>query len=127
MKRTKSELRLIKMVVDLYLSDIIEEVEKKKYELRQQNRFGNCSVCGGENGHLNVYKDHYFFCRKHKKCWYVGSNLISGWQDETQEIWKENAVKLKEFEEIDGNEWLNNKLYPSIEDSQSDDSEELPF
>ena len=127
MERTKLELGLIKLVVDLYLSDVIKEVEKKKRELRDDNHFGNCSVCGEYDEVLNVNRNHHFVCHKHKKRWNVGSNLFSGWRDETEEIWKKNCKTLEHYEEISGDEWLNNIFSPVTEAVSSEESLGLPF
>jgi len=122
MNRTKKELELIKCIVDLFPSDVIREVEKKKQELQQDNYFGNCSVCGESDGGLNIASDHYFVCHKHKKYWHWGSNHFSGWMDEPEEIWKKNYQTLKKYEEISGDEWVNNIINPGPEIDTS-----LPF
>jgi hypothetical protein len=46
--------------------------------------FGVCPVCRHENGeYINIGRDHWFYCRQHKKRWCAGANLFSGWRDET--------------------------------------------
>jgi hypothetical protein len=122
MNRAKEELELVKCIVDLFPVDVIREVEIKKQQLQQDNYFGNCSVCGENDGNLNIAADHYFVCHKHKKKWYVGSNLFSGWRDETEKLWKKNHKTIKKYEKINGYEWVNNIINPGIEKDSS-----LPF
>jgi hypothetical protein len=47
--------------------------------------FGGCPTCGMTNGFVNDGADHWFVCDRHKTKWYVGSNLFSGWRDDTAE------------------------------------------
>ncbi len=122
MNRIKNELELIKCIVDLFPADVIREVEKKKQELQQDNYFGSCSVCGENDGNLNIARDHYFVCQKHKKKWLWGSNHFSGWMNETEKLWKKNHKTLKKYEEISGYEWLHNIIKPEPELDTS-----LPF
>ena len=56
--------------------------------------FGGCPHCGRNNGYLNVGRDHWFICDRHKTKWLAGSNLFTGWRDEGEEIWKKNRFKL---------------------------------
>jgi hypothetical protein len=62
--------------------------------------FGGCPHCGKNDGCLNYGRDHYFICRKHKVYWYAGSNLFSGWRDENETIWRENASLLETYTEV---------------------------
>ena len=50
--------------------------------LSEPNYFGDCPECGGNDGHLNVGRVHWFVCHKHKTRWSPGSNLMSGWRYE---------------------------------------------
>jgi len=47
------------------------------------DRFGGCPTCGMTNGFVNDGADHWFVCDRHKTKWWVGSNLFSGWRDDT--------------------------------------------
>ena len=54
------------------------------------------------DGFANAGKSHVFYCKKHKKCWSIGSNLFSSWREQTEEerrrIW--NEIGLEEFEDV---------------------------
>ncbi|MBZ5496654.1 MAG: hypothetical protein LAP85_09640 [Acidobacteriia bacterium] len=62
---------------------------------------GGCPKCGGVDGLLNIGPDHFCVCHKHKAKWYRGSNLLSGWQQETEEDWQKNAVLLAGYREVE--------------------------
>ena len=68
-------------------------------EVTTDNYFGGCPQCG-EGSYVNVHKDHYNICDKHKVYWYIGSNLFSSWQEENEEIWNSNATLLEGFQEV---------------------------
>lgn len=46
---------------------------------------GGCSDCGDVDGYVNAGRTHRAYCLAHKTSWIVGSNLFSGWQDETED------------------------------------------
>ena len=56
--------------------------------------FGGCPECGGDDGCLNVGRNHWFKCDEHKTTWWVGSNLFSFWREETEADWQLNADRL---------------------------------
>jgi hypothetical protein len=62
--------------------------------------FGGCPSCGRNDGCLNVYKDHWFICHKHKMRWSPGSNLFSGWREETEATWAANDALLSGYHEV---------------------------
>lgn len=59
------------------------------------NYFGVCPSCGHTDGCINIGRGHWFFCKEHKVCWFVGSNLFSGWREESEE---EQRRKFDELE-----------------------------
>ena len=63
--------------------------------------FGGCPICWKQDGHLNYGRDHWCVCHDHKKKWYVGSNLFSGWREENEAIWEDNAKLLAGFEKCE--------------------------
>jgi hypothetical protein len=63
--------------------------------------FGGCPWCGQTDGYRNVGRDHWFFCRTHKTKWWVGSNLFSGWRDETEQEQRNARRLLSEFTEVE--------------------------
>lgn len=112
---------------ELKLKKLRNERELKLKKLRHENYFGNCSVCGRDNRCLNIGKAHYYVCHKHKKKWYVGSNLFSSWRDENEKIWKKNAKKIHKYDEIDGEEWRDNKIKKIDEEIRDKEADEPPF
>jgi hypothetical protein len=61
----------------------------------EDDRFGICPYCLNTMPYINIGSGHWFYCEKHKLRWYVGSNLFSSWQDETEE------QQRKQFDEMD--------------------------
>jgi hypothetical protein len=47
---------------------------------RVDNCFGGCPTCHETDGFLNIGRDHWFVCHRHRVKWHVGSNLFSGWR-----------------------------------------------
>ncbi|NQU25802.1 MAG: hypothetical protein HQ567_31325 [Candidatus Nealsonbacteria bacterium] len=63
--------------------------------------FGACPICKKTDGCLNIGREHWFVCHEHKKRWCAGANLFSGWRDEDESVWQENAEQIKNYEEVD--------------------------
>ena len=63
--------------------------------------FGGCPECGTNDGYLNVGREHWFVCDKHKTKWWIGSNLFSSWMEETEEEWQRNKIKLADYREVE--------------------------
>ena len=59
--------------------------------------FGGCPHCGQNDGYMNVERDHWLICHRHKTKWLAGSNLFSGWRHEDEETWKRNRFKLSGY------------------------------
>ena len=49
------------------------------------SNFGGCPTCDGSDGYFNIGRDHWFYCHAHRVRWCVGSNIFSGWIDESAE------------------------------------------
>lgn len=52
--------------------------------------FGGCPRCGGYTAGFNIDRDHFRACETHRTVWCFGSNLFSGWRDESPAIWDQN-------------------------------------
>jgi hypothetical protein len=63
-------------------------------------RLGDCPRCGRNDGFLNIYKSHWFICKRHKLKWYAGYDLFPGWRNETEEDWKRNLQILSQYQEV---------------------------
>lgn len=62
--------------------------------------FGGCPECGKNNGYLNIWKEHWFYCRRHSTKWCHGVNLFGSHLTETADDWMENLEFLSGFKEV---------------------------
>jgi hypothetical protein len=62
--------------------------------------FEGCPICATNSTYCNIGRDHWFYCEKHRTKWWVGSNLLSSWQFETEDHWKRNEVFLAAYREV---------------------------
>ena len=62
--------------------------------------FDVCPICSRHDGFINIGRGHWMVCHKHKKKWFIGSNLFSSWENEDEEIWRENHKIIKDYELI---------------------------
>ena len=65
--------------------------------------FGGCPHCGRNDGYLNIGREHWFVCHRHRAKWWVGSNLFSCWREETEETWRKNAYLMAIYYEAEPN------------------------
>ena len=63
--------------------------------------YGGCPHCRKHDGYLNIGRNHWFVCKKHKVKWLHGSNLFSHWREETQEDWDRNREDIKNYQEVE--------------------------
>jgi hypothetical protein len=63
--------------------------------------FGGCPTCHTTDGYLNAGRGHWFVCDEHQVMWYVGSNLFSSWQRETEEEQRAKWSRIENFEEVE--------------------------
>jgi len=68
---------------------------------RETSYFGNCPECGRQDGCVNVGEDHWLVCRVHRTKWWIGSNLFSSWQEETEADWHRHADLLASYREVE--------------------------
>ena len=71
---------------------------------RECSDFGDCPECGcGESEvlMLNVGRDHWQYCPRHKTRWLIGSNLFSSWRHETEADWQRNREVLEGCREVE--------------------------
>lgn len=68
---------------------------------RSDATFGVCPICKGQDGFMNLGREHWFVCMEHKTKWCAGSNLFSSWRYESEEIWEENARILEDYQEVE--------------------------
>ena len=121
MIRTIEKANLIKAIVRMYPDEVKREIRRRDiYKEDNLGQLGHCSICGGNDGYFNIERNHYFFCKKHKKCWCIGSNLFSSWRKESEDIWKKNKKKFAKYNEISGSEWIENKIKSENLDIEKD-------
>jgi len=64
------------------------------------NRFGCCPKCHRFDRYLNLHKNHYFVCDRHKAYWHGESDIFPSWTYETEEDWNRNREILASYEEV---------------------------
>lgn len=74
---------------------------KGRRQLKHDHYFGACPECGSEPFWRNIYKNHWLSCERHGLKWWIGSNLFSSWQSETDADWKLNAERLKGYRKVE--------------------------
>jgi hypothetical protein len=62
--------------------------------------YGGCPYCGDDDGYLNIGIDHWFICDLDMTKWYMGSNVFSIDEDETEQVWEENAARLARYRKV---------------------------
>jgi len=62
---------------------------------------GWCPICGRHDGLLNIESVSYMACHAHKRVWPVGRNVVSGWKNEAESVWRGNYVQIHEYERCD--------------------------
>jgi hypothetical protein len=67
------------------------------------NYFGECPIpgCRGNDGYLNLEREHWFRCDRHRTKWIEGMNLFSSWREETEADWARNAAKLAAYRQVE--------------------------
>lgn len=82
------------------MSNVIEFPKPHQLEHEPDDHFGGCPECGGYDDVLNIGRDHWFLCSKHKTKWCFGSNIFSSWRDEDERVWRANWQRLEEYREV---------------------------
>lgn len=62
---------------------------------QETNHFGTCPTCHKNDGSLNIGKSHWYYCKTHRTKWYVGFNLFSSWQHQTEDEQRKRYEDLK--------------------------------
>jgi len=53
---------------------------------------------------FNIGRGHFVACDSCRTYIFVGSNLMSGWREETEDIWQANSESVEGYELLD---WAN--------------------
>ena len=70
-------------------------------KLPAPNHFGDCPKCRHTSGHLNIGRDYWFICKKHRVKWFVGSGIFPSWQHESERVWRQNEILLSYYMEVE--------------------------
>ena len=62
--------------------------------------FGVCPKCRRHDGFLNIGREHWFHCKRHKTKRLAGINLFSGWKSESEETMLANAALLQKYRHV---------------------------
>jgi len=69
--------------------------------------FGLCPECvaagiyGAKQTWRNVGRENYVCCDEHNVFWCLGSNIISSWRDESEELWQQNSAELETMRRVE--------------------------
>ncbi|MEI6125315.1 MAG: hypothetical protein WCQ99_02070 [Pseudomonadota bacterium] len=74
---------------------------RKVIQLEAPKHFGDCPKCKKNDGHLNVGREHWFVCKKHRVKWKAGHDMFPDWKKETVHTWKQNEALLEHFMKIE--------------------------
>lgn len=64
------------------------------------DEFGLCPRCRRSDGYLNIGREHFGVCHRHRVQWRIGDNLFSDWRDEDEPIWRRNERLLAGYREV---------------------------
>ena len=79
----------------------VVEFSAGKAAVTTDDYFGGCPHCGKNDGYVNIGREHWFVCNRHKTKWRIGSNLFSGWKDEDEAVWTRNEYRLRNYMEVE--------------------------
>jgi hypothetical protein len=69
--------------------------------MNDKTYFGACPHCGRTDGLLNHGPHHWGICDGHRTKWFIGSNLFSFWQDETDYERAYSEQVLEDYEAVE--------------------------
>lgn len=70
-------------------------------QLHPPNHFGDCPKCKKNDGRLNVGREHWFICLRHRVKWRAGYDLFPDWRQENLHIWRQNERLLDLLMEVE--------------------------
>lgn len=82
-------------------ANVIPFPQKPRSKPGVEAYFGVCPECGGQDGFFNVGSNHWFFCNDHQTAWCFGSNIFSGWREQTAGEHEQNGHRLATMTIVD--------------------------
>lgn len=82
-------------------SDTRQSDTRQSDDWNVDNEWGQCPVCGRNDGLLNVGRKHWFRCDIHRIAWSPGENIFSSWRQELETQHRQNEVLLASYEMIE--------------------------
>jgi hypothetical protein len=67
----------------------------------QEQVFGECPICKGNDGFLVVGNESWLICETHKTKWYAGEDLFPDFAGKNQERWEANRLRLLDYCEVE--------------------------
>jgi hypothetical protein len=67
----------------------------------RDNLFGVCPICRKQNGSMFAGRVNWIVCHAHRVKWTIGSNVLSGWRDLTEEEMLAAVAKLATYREVE--------------------------
>ena len=61
----------------------------------------SCPKCHRYDVFLNVRKENWVVCHRHKTKWCIGYNLFSGWLYQTEKDWERNRALLATYQLVE--------------------------
>lgn len=71
--------------------------------------FGLCPHCHRPGNILNISRDNWIVCHAHRVRWYIGNNLLSGWRNEDEAVWRANIDLIGDYEIVRPFFWIEER------------------
>lgn len=86
------------------------------------DNFGICPECSAEKTCVfyNIGPTLFKTCPDCKIRWEVGWNILSGWKDETEEIWEASYDLLKTYRNLSGEDKVDEIINKEIEENRNE-------
>ena len=79
------------------MGNVIEFPNPANAVVETTHYFGGCPICGTNDGQVDLARDHWFICERHKTKWHFGSNLFSARREQTEDDWRRNEYRLANY------------------------------
>ena len=69
-------------------------------EAKGEDLLGDCPRCGANDGYMNVGREHWGVCHRHRAKWLRGENLFRSWREQSPEDWRANQDQLDHYDVV---------------------------